>query len=180
MKDKLTLRGDGSECLKWYCGTAFGLHNDFRILTGSTFLMGDGAITSLRRKQGMNTTSSTEAEVVAADTIISPMIWTQLFLKAQVHPIKENILYQDNKSAMLLKMNRCKSTGKCSHHLNIPYFYITNQTAKGHVDIRCCLTDKLIGDYMTKHLHGAKVDNFHQQIMHLQVAAQLMMAAVLH
>ena len=30
---------------------------------------------------------------------------------------------------------------------------------------------------MTKPLHRAKVDNFQQQIMHLPVAAQLMMAA---
>ena len=39
-------------------------------------MMGDGAITSLSRKQGMNTQVSTKAEVVAADEIISPMIWT--------------------------------------------------------------------------------------------------------
>ena len=48
------------------------------------------------------------------------------------------------------------------------------------MDIRYCLTDKMIGDYMTKPLHGAKFDNFQQQIMHLPVAAQLMMAAVVH
>ena len=29
----------------------------------------------------MNTRSSTEAEVVAADEIVSPMIWTQFFLR---------------------------------------------------------------------------------------------------
>ena len=46
----------------------------------------------------MNTRSSTEVEVVAADKIISPMIWTQLFLAAQGYPVKENILYQDNKA----------------------------------------------------------------------------------
>ena len=40
------------------------------------FLMGDGAITSLSRKQGMNTRSYTKVEVVATDKIISPMIWT--------------------------------------------------------------------------------------------------------
>ena len=45
--------------------------------------MGDGAITSLSRKQGMNTRSSTKAEVEAADDILSPMIWTQLFLETQ-------------------------------------------------------------------------------------------------
>ena len=33
---------------------------------------------------------------------------------------------------------------------------------------------------MTKPLYGAKFDGFHQQIMHLPVAAQLMMAAVLN
>ena len=33
---------------------------------------------------------------------------------------------------------------------------------------------------MTKALHGAKFDNFWQQMLHLPVAAQLMMAAVLH
>ena len=136
--------------LKWHCNTAFALHNDFRSHIGSTFLRGDGAITSLSRKQGMNTRSSTIAEVVAADEIISPMIWTQLFLEAQGYPVKENILYQDNKSAMLLKTNRHKSAGKHSHHLNIQYFYITDQKAKGHDDIKYCLTDEMIRDHMTK------------------------------
>ena len=103
----------------WHCDAAFALHDDFRSHTGSTFTMGDGAIASLSRKQGMNTRSSTEVEVVATDEIIFPIIWTQLLLKVQGYPIKENILYQDNKSTMLLKTNRCKSAGKHSHLLNI-------------------------------------------------------------
>ena len=64
MKDKLTLRADCSGCLSVHCDAAFVLHNDFRSHTGSTFLMGNGAITILSRKQGMNTRSLTEAEVV--------------------------------------------------------------------------------------------------------------------
>ena len=76
VQDKLTLRADGSGCLRWHCDAAFALHDDYRSHTGSTFSMGDGAITSLSRNQGMNTRSSTEVEVVAADKIISPMIWT--------------------------------------------------------------------------------------------------------
>ena len=44
-KDKLTLRPDGSGHLSWHCDAAFVLHNDFRSHKGSTFLMGDGAIT---------------------------------------------------------------------------------------------------------------------------------------
>ena len=81
---------------------------------------------------------------------------------------------------MLLKTNRHKSAGKCSHHLNIQYFYVADQKAKGHIDIKYCPTDEMIRDYMTKPLHGAKFDGFHQQIIHLPVAAQLTMAAVLN
>ena len=164
----------------WHCDAAFALHNDFRSHTGSTFTMGDGDITFLSRKQGMNTRSYTEVEVVATDEIVSPMIWSQLFLEVQGCPIKENILCQDNKNAMLLDTNRCKSDGKPSHHLNIQYFYVVDQTAKGHIDIRYCPTDKMIRDYMKNPLHRAKFDKFWQQIMHLPVTAQLMMAAVLH
>ena len=56
VKDKLTLRADCSGCLSWHCDAAFALHNDLRSHTGSTFSMGNGAITSLSRKQGMNRT----------------------------------------------------------------------------------------------------------------------------
>ena len=76
VKDKLTFRAEGSGCLKWHCNAAFALHDDFRSHTGSTFLMDDGAISSLSRNQGMNTRCSTKVEVVATDEIISPMIWT--------------------------------------------------------------------------------------------------------
>ena len=69
MKDKLTLRVDGPGHLSWHCNAAFALHDDFRSHMCSAFLMGDGAITSLSRKQGMNTRSSSKVEVVATDEI---------------------------------------------------------------------------------------------------------------
>ena len=76
VKHKLTLRADRSRCLSWHCDAAFALHDDVRSQSGSSFLMGDGAITSLSRKQGMNTRSSIKVEVEPTDEIVSPMIWT--------------------------------------------------------------------------------------------------------
>ena len=95
----------------------------------------------------MNTRSSTEVEVVVTDEIISPMIWTQLFLKAQGYPVKENILYQD-------KQQECRQALSYSQHLIL----LTDQKARGHIDIKYCPTDEMIRDYMTKPLHGAKFD----------------------
>jgi len=139
--------------------------------------MGDGAITSISRKQGMNTRSSTEAEVVAADEVVGPMLWTSQFLEAQGYPVRKNILFQDNRSAMLLETNGRTSAGKRSRHLNIRYFFVADQQQKGRLHIEYCPTDQMIGDYMTKPLHGKKFTEFRKLIMNLPQAAQLMMAA---
>ena len=51
----LTLRADGTGDLRWYIDASFAMHPDFRSHTGATMTMGDGAITSISHKQGMNT-----------------------------------------------------------------------------------------------------------------------------
>jgi hypothetical protein len=176
-KDVLTLRADGTGTIKWYTDAAFAVHPDFRSHTGSAMTMGQGAITSISKKQGMNTRSSTEAELVAADDVVGAMIWTKNFLEAQGYPVKENILFQDNKSAILLENNGRASAGKRSRHLNIRLFFITDQKAKKNIEIEFCPTDLMLGDYLTKSLHGKKFRQFRQRIMNLPMAAQLIMAA---
>jgi hypothetical protein len=54
-KDCLTLKLDGSQQLKWYVDAAFAVHPDFKSHTGGVMTMGKGAVTSISRKQGLNT-----------------------------------------------------------------------------------------------------------------------------
>jgi hypothetical protein len=89
--------------------------------------MGSGAITSISRKQAMNTGSSTKAEVVAADEVVVSMIWTKLFLEAQGYPVKENVLFQDNRSAMLLEEKGRHSARKRSRHLIVRLYFVKDQ-----------------------------------------------------
>ena len=49
-----------------------------------------------------------------------------------------------------------------------------DQKAKNNIQIEYCPTDQMIGDYMTKPLHGKKYTGFRQDIMNLPTAAQLM------
>jgi hypothetical protein len=52
---------------------------------------------ALRR---LNTRSSTEAEMVTVDDCMPAICWTRYFLQAQGYAVNENIVYQDNKSAI--------------------------------------------------------------------------------
>jgi hypothetical protein len=60
----------------------------------------------------MNTRSSKEAELVAADEVAGNMIWANLFLQAQGYSVSENVLCQDHRSAILLEQNGRKSASK--------------------------------------------------------------------
>ena len=124
-----------------------------------------GAIATVSRKQKLNTKSSTEAELVGADDISSLILWTQLFMDAQGYPIAKNILYQDNKSAILLEQNGKQSSSKRTRHLNIRYFFLTDQHERGNITIEYCPTDEMVGDYMTKPLQGSKFMKFRRLIM---------------
>ena len=129
--------------------------------------MGMGAITSLSRKQKLNTRSSTEAELVAVDDCMSQVLWTKYFLEAQGYPTQAHIVLQDNESAIRLEKNGHKSMGQRSRHINIRYFFITDQVQKGNVLIEYCPTDEMDGDYMSKPLEGKKFAKFRKSIMNL-------------
>ena len=108
---KLRLNVDNIKCIKWYIDVAFTVHADYKSHTGATMTFGEGAVQSISRKQKLNTRSSTEAELVAVDDAAVMFLWTKLFLEEQGYTVEKNILYQDNKSTILLEENGRKSMG---------------------------------------------------------------------
>ena len=56
---------------------------DARSHTGMSMKMGNGAITSMSRKQKLNIRGSTEAKIAAVDDCMSQVPWTKCFLKEQ-------------------------------------------------------------------------------------------------
>ena len=86
-------------------------------------------------------------------------------MEGQGYKIDDNILYQDNKSSILLETNGQRSAGKRSRAINIRYFFITDQVEKGNVKVVYCPTDDMIADFMTKPLQGRKFKKFRRLIM---------------
>ena len=161
----MTLKIDNLKIVKWYVDASFAVHPDFRSHTGGVMKMGTGAIQSISSKQKLNTRSSTEAEIVGVDDVATKIFWTKLFIEAQGYVIEKNILYQDNKSAILLETNGRRSAGKRSRAMNIRYFFITDQIEKGNATVEHCPTDVMVGDFMTKPLQGTKFREFRKDIL---------------
>ena len=155
-KDVLTLSADDLHVVKWYVDASFAVHPDFKSHSGAIMTMGEGTTQSVCSKQKLNTRSSTIAELVSCDDAITKILWTRLFMEAQGYEIKENILYQDNKSTIVLIENGRKSAGKRTRAINIRYFFINDQIEKGHVSVKYCPTKEMWADPMTKPLQGSE------------------------
>jgi hypothetical protein len=154
------LSADNLHCIKWYVDASFAVHPDYKSHTGATMSYGDGdgVVQSISRKQKLNTRSSTESELVRVGDVSVIILRTKLFLEEQGYDINSKILYQDNKSAILLETNGKKSSRKRTRALNIPvrYFFLTDQVEKGNVTIVYCPTDDMVRDFHTKSLQGEK------------------------
>jgi hypothetical protein len=165
----LILGSDGTGVVKWYVDASFAVHPNMRGHTGGAVTLGRGCPIVTSTKQKLNTRSSTESELVGVDDLMPSILWTRYFLKAQGYQVDENILYQDNKSSILLEKNGKASSSKRTRHISIRYFFVTDRIAKGELSVELCPTAQMIADFMTKPLQGALFRKFRDIIMGIEV-----------
>lgn len=163
----LTLEADDLQVIKWWVDASFAVHRDMRSHTGGTMSMGKGAVCSASLRQKINTRSSTAAEIVGVDDMMPAIMWTRQFMEGQGYNIKDNILYQDNQSAMLLEINGQKSSTKRTRHLNIRYYFVTDRIRAKKLTVEYCPTGEMWADVFTKPLQGAAFVKFRKLILNL-------------
>ena len=146
---------------------AYGVHSDMKSHTGGTLSMGKGSVYSFSSAQKLVSRSSTEAEVIGVDDLMPQMMWTGYFLKAQGAAVVDTVLYQDNKSSMLLEKNGRASSGKRTRHIDIRFYFVADRVAKGDLRIEHCPTEDMVADYFTKPLQGAAFYKLRDQIMNI-------------
>jgi hypothetical protein len=77
------------------------------------------------------------------------------------------VVFQDNQSAMLLENNGKMSSSKRTRHLEIRYFFVTDNINKKNLRVEYCPTDDMLADFFTKPLQGAKFKRFRARILNL-------------
>ena len=145
---------------------AYGVHNtDMKSHTGGVMSLGTGTIHQKSTKQKLNVKSSTEAEIVGSSEYMPYNVWFCNFMESQGYKIKENILFQDNESAIKIKLNGRKSCTGNSRHVNIRYFFVKDLVDRKAVKIMYCPTGKMLADFFTKALQGELFRFFRSIIM---------------
>ena len=89
--------------IEWCTDASFAVHDGMKSRTTLCMSIGRGTIYAGSTKQKLNTTSSTEAELVRVSDSMPKMIWTQYFMEAQRYQVEDVYVYQDNQRAILLK-----------------------------------------------------------------------------
>jgi hypothetical protein len=137
-----------------YIDGAHAIHTDARGHSGLFVTQGKGAMISVSKKLGVVTTSSTETEIVSTGERLPKCTWFRYFRLAQGESDKEDILMQDNKSAIILQKNYPYSTRKGSKHIHVRYFFAVDKVKNKEIKIMYCPTEKMIADYNSKPLQG--------------------------
>ena len=152
---KLTLKVKDLSVIRWWIDASYTVHPDCKGHTGSTMTLGEGATISMSNKQKVNVRSSTEGELVGVHDVLPRALWSKYFIEAQGFKVDRNIVYQDNKSAILLEKNGKFSSSKRTKHIKTHYFLIKDKIEQGDLEVEHCPTDKMWSDGHTKPKQGA-------------------------
>ena len=92
--------------------------------------------------------------LVGIDDALPFILWARYFIEAQGYSVEQNILYQDNKSTILLANNGRWSSSKRTRHIKSRYFFIKDKVDSGEVMVEHRPTDEMWSDTLTKPKQG--------------------------
>ena len=133
---KLILTVENLGMLKWYVDGAHNVHWDCKGHEGAVFKLGKGATNSYSQKIKLNTRSSTEMELYAANMFMPEMLWSLYFIQAQGYEGECVGLYQDNISMQLLIKNGKMLREKKMKHIKAKFFFIKDRLDNGEIRVR--------------------------------------------
>ena len=118
---------------KWYVNASYPTLTGCRGHEGAIITMGSATVPSFSRKQEINAKSLTKAEVIGVNDALQQTLWTRYFLECQHFKVGEKIVFQDNKSTMVLKKNGKAFISKRTNHAKVENFFITDKIVQKEV-----------------------------------------------
>jgi hypothetical protein len=112
----LILSANISGIPKWWIDASYAVHPNMSGHSGGGLSLGQGFTIVSSTKQKLNTRSSTDTELVGVDNFMPEICWIRYFTKVQGYGVKDNVLFQNKKSSILLEKNGKASISKHKAH----------------------------------------------------------------
>ncbi|KAI3735627.1 hypothetical protein L6452_15134 [Arctium lappa] len=118
--------------------------------SGSCQFIGDKLVSWTSKKQNCVSTSTAEAEYVAAASCCSQVLWMTTQLRDFGYNYKRVPIYCDSKSAISITANPVQHSK--TKHIDVRYHFIKDHVEKGNIEIHFVQTDFQLADLFTKPL----------------------------
>ena len=144
--------GDIQSQLTGYSDADFANDETRHSTTGNVFIMSNGAISWLSKKQTTVALSTTEAEYVALSSAAQEAVCLRSLLDdLHIDISKPTLIYEDNQSAIAVAMSQ-NTVQKRRKHIDVRHHFIQEAIQNGTICVHYCPTDHMIADILTKPL----------------------------
>lgn len=148
---------------------------DRKSTSGFLFQVYGNTILWSSKKQGLVTTSTTEAEYVAASSASMEAIWLiKMFTDLRVDPCLPVKIFEDNVGCIYVARN---PETKRSKHIEVKYHFLRDRVWRKEIDLVGIESKNQLADVFTKSLSGPMFSRFADQ-MGLQREGVLKLAAL--
>ncbi|KAJ9541769.1 hypothetical protein OSB04_028275 [Centaurea solstitialis] len=127
-----------------------GCKLDRKSTSGSCQFLGDKLVSWTSKKQNCVSTSTAEAEYVAAVSCCSQVLWMKTQLLDYGYKLKRVPIYCDSESAIAITSNPVQHSK--TKHIDIRYHFIKDNVEKGNIEMFFVQTDYQLADLFTKPL----------------------------
>ncbi|KAI3691004.1 hypothetical protein L2E82_49218 [Cichorium intybus] len=144
-----------STCLNAFTDSDYGgCKLDRKSTSGSCQFLGGRLVSWSSKKQSCVSTSTAEAEYVAAASCCSQVIWMQTQLRDYGFRVSQIPIFCDSTSAIAISHNPVHHS--MTKHIDIRYHFIKDNIQKGHIELHFINTEDQIADVFTKALDETK------------------------
>jgi hypothetical protein len=128
---------------------------------------GKGMALGYSWKHKQTAKSLTEGELYGVDNTLGHILWARYFMQEQGYDMEPSLTYQDNMSAILLKINGKFSSSKRTKHIKIKYYHMKGKKEDGEIQFKHCPTEQMWADIYinTKPKQGAVFREFRGHVM---------------
>lgn len=133
--------------------------------TGYVVYFGSSPCCWYSGKQGLVTTSTTEAEHVAMSQTAKEVCYIRNLLESIGFSQKSTVLYGDNQGALFLGDN--PKTASRTKHIAIKYHHIRELTEMNTLKLKYVETKRMVADLLTKPLPNATISRLFDKLLNI-------------